>query len=117
CLGSWWLLSFLNMFPSPYVMEHWYPLAIALVLYGTGFLVIPFLRWTVLLLLNERIRRRNARRESFALAVEQPNQKLGTKLVEAASLAQKNRLIDKKNIVYSTDQDALDQEFEKPVGN
>jgi len=117
CLGSWWLLSFLRMFPSPVVEEHWLPLAIVLVLYGTGFLLIPLMRWLVIFLLNQRIEKRNARRESFALPLQNPDQNLKTKLLEAASLSQKDRLIDKQNIVYSTDQDALDQEFEKPIGS
>jgi hypothetical protein len=117
CLGSWWLLSLVRVFPSPYLEAHWLPLAIALVLYGTGFLIIPSIRWLVVLMINKRIEKRNARRESFSLPLRNPEQNLQTKLNEAAALSQKNRLVDQKNIVYSTDEDALDQEFEKPVGS
>jgi hypothetical protein len=116
CLGSWWLLSIVRMFPNPYLEAHYLPLAIVLVLYGTGFLLIPSIRWLVILLINSRIEKRNAKRESFALTLQNSDQNLQTKLLEAAALSSKNTLIDKKNIVYSTDQDALDQEFEKPIG-
>jgi hypothetical protein len=116
CLGSWWLFSLVRMFPSPYVEQHYLFLAIALVVYGTGFLLIPALRWLTILSINGRIKKRNAKKESLSLQVINPDEHLNKKLIEAATFSKKNTLIDKQNIVYSTDKDVLDQEFEQPLG-
>jgi len=114
-LGSWWLFSLACR--PPYLLYTWLPLFQCLVIYGTLFVLVPAIRWSAISWFNARIEARNARREGFALALKNPDAELAKKLSEAATLSQKDTLIDSGNIVYTTDRDELEQEFEKPPGN
>jgi putative flippase GtrA len=114
-LGSWWALT-LALRP-PYLLFHWLALFNALAAYGTLFVAIPIVRYFVISWLNLRIEERNKRNERFAANL---NNKLDTplqlKLREGSSFAQKDSLIGKSEIVYTTEKDELEQEFDRPAG-
>jgi hypothetical protein len=106
-LGSWWLLHAVR-FNHSLVM-----LAQVLVVYGTAFVLVPLTRYVVLHFMNARIESRNAKREEFAAKVINADKKLLEKLSEAAGLYQKKHAIAAKDIVYTTERENLEQEFEE----
>jgi len=106
-LGSWWLLHAVR-FSHSLVM-----LAMVLVVYGTAFVLVPLIRYGALLVINSRIEARNAKREEFATQLINADKDLLEKLREAQGLAQKTHAIEAKDIVYTTERENLEQEFEE----
>jgi hypothetical protein len=106
-LGSWWLLHAVR-FSHSLVM-----LAMVLVVYGTAFVLVPLVRYGVLLVINSRIEARNAKREEFAARLINADKALLEKLQEAQGLAQNTHAIEAKDIVYTTERENLEQEFEE----
>ncbi len=88
------------------------PLILALVIYGSLFVAIPLFRLAVITMLNKGIEKRNAERANFAMQLRSPSAKLATKLKEAQGMAKKSKMIT--GIVYTTERDVLEQEFDKP---
>jgi hypothetical protein len=109
-LGSWWLLLYVTKFV---VLIHWFaPLVTALTIYGTAFLAVPLIRSIILHFINKGIDSRNAKRSEYAAAVQNKSEELLKKLNEAAQYRIGERTINAANTVYTTDKDALEQEFE-----
>jgi hypothetical protein len=109
-LGSWWLLLYVTKFV---VLIHWFaPLVTALTIYGTAFLAVPLIRSIILQVINKGIDSRNAKRSEYAATVQNKPQELVAKLNEAAQYRIGERTINAANTVYTTDKDALEQEFE-----
>ena len=109
-LGSWWLLSLSS--PRFVVLHTVAPLISFLVTYGTLFVLVPFVRYLSIKWLNRRIESRNQARESHALLISSPSKELITKLEEAKQLRIGEKQLTGDNVVYTTDKDVLDQEFD-----
>jgi len=110
-LGSWWLLG-----QSTHVLllAHLHGLITLLVLYGTFFVTVPTLRWLGIQYLNKRIESRNAKRKEAADMISNPSADLTKKLEQAANQRIQQKQISEKDVVYTTDKDILEQEFEPP---
>jgi hypothetical protein len=111
-LGAWWLYFQLNN-PLATGLQSLAPLIYALVLYGTLFVALPAVRWLVQQVFNSRIQMRNERASQFAETLVNPPAELQTKLEEAESFKQKEQLISPDSVVYTTEKDALEQEFDR----
>ena len=88
------------------------PILLAMAAYGALFLIVPTIRHFVIEHINGGIARRNSKRQAAAGFVRNPDQRLATKLSEADEL--RRSVISEagaETIVYSTKEDALDQEF------
>ncbi|KAL1201509.1 hypothetical protein V5N11_002709 [Cardamine amara subsp. amara] len=85
-----------------------YPL---LQIYAGSFFAIPLVRWFSLKRKNDQIEKRNKARLQFARALESPDIALRRKLLSARDMAQ-NTVIGKERIVYSTDRDLIEQDYE-----
>jgi hypothetical protein len=113
--GSWWLWG-QSMRMSVLIPFH--GLVNWLVLYGTFFVAVPFFRWLAYSYINSRIESRNNKREKNALYLKNASstsselvKKLGT-----ASKLRQSKLLEAKpssQVVYSTDKDILEQEFDE----
>lgn len=108
--GSWWLVAHLPalVMISPLIAI----LAVALAVYGTMFVTVPFLRWLALIMINKGIEARNRKRRALAEPLRNPQPVLIEKLGEAKSLSIKERKLDERDVVYTTERDALEQEFD-----
>jgi len=109
--GSWWLFFHAA---AVLLLTGLFPLILLLVTYGTLFVGIPLVRWLVLQWLNGRIESRNQRRQSYARLLDTPSADLRLKLEEAQAYKVKEQLIEQEKIVYTTEKDALEQEFDNP---
>lgn len=105
-----WFLQFNVMYSS----ELWALRGLVAVLaaYGTLFVLIPISRWFVLQQLNARIESRNSKKHQYATMLEQPSDELKKKLTEAKEQSIKLKTIEKSDVIYTTEKDALEQEFE-----
>ncbi|KAK3043504.1 hypothetical protein RJ639_002083 [Escallonia herrerae] len=114
--GSYWLcfsiINVLNMTvtPSGFItfVSDIYPL---LQIYAGSFFAIPLVRWLFLRTTNFEIERRNRAREQRARALESPDLSLRRKLLSARDMAQRT-YIGQDRIVYSTDSDLIEQDYE-----
>ncbi len=110
-LGSWWLLA-----QSTHIVVlarfHW--LIVVLVVYGTFFVTVPLIRWLWLQYMNSRIEARNAIRKAAADLMSTPAPDLSKKLAQAAERRIKQTQIGQKDVIYTTEKDMLEQEFEPP---
>lgn len=91
------------------LVSYLYPL---LLTYAIGFLVIPLGRYFGLQWLNQKINHRNQLRQNQAEVLNNPSPALRSKLKFAQNY-QKNQIIGQQDLVYSTDQDLLEQESER----
>jgi hypothetical protein len=82
-----------------------------LLVYGLGFLAIPLGRHFWNQWQNKRIAARNQRREKLAQQLSHLTKRLKEKLGFARQFAQSTR-VDDLNVVYTTEQDLLEQESE-----
>ncbi len=86
--------------------------------YGLLFVIIPMLRWAYLLRVNAAISDRNQTRLMLSQAIAAPDAALQIKLADRKQLAEANKLTEHsviaQSIIYSTDKDALEQEFQEP---
>lgn len=111
-LGSWLLLSLANIKWCLLHNHAFAPLIGLLVIYGTLFVLVPFVRYLAVQWLNRRIESRNQARENHALLISSPSEELLTKLEEAKQLRIGEKRLTADNVVYTTDKDLLDQEFD-----
>ncbi|XWS55996.1 hypothetical protein CRYUN_Cryun09bG0048500 [Craigia yunnanensis] len=80
-------------------------------IYAGSFFAIPLGRWFIIRKRNTDIEKRNQVRERFARALELPDISLRRKLLSARDMAQKT-VIGPDRIVYSTDKDLVEQDYE-----
>uniref|UniRef100_A0A5B7AIF2 Iron-sulfur cluster biosynthesis family protein n=1 Tax=Davidia involucrata TaxID=16924 RepID=A0A5B7AIF2_DAVIN len=80
-------------------------------IYAGSFFAIPLIRWFLVRKTNGEIERRNQVREQRARALELPDISLRRKLLSARDMAQRT-FIGQDRIVYSTDKDLLEQDYE-----
>ncbi|XP_047308538.1 uncharacterized protein At5g03900, chloroplastic-like [Impatiens glandulifera] len=79
--------------------------------YAASFFLIPLARWLLIRNKNAQIENRNSAREKFAQALNSPDYTLMRKLLSARDMAQRT-FIGQDIIVYSTDKDLFEQEFD-----
>lgn len=111
--GSWWLLMQSSHILLLFTLK---PLIVALVTYGTFFLAVPGVRYLVIQMLNKRIEKRNEMRSNFTIPLQRPAPELQKKLTEAKELRIKEKKLTKDDVVYRSDRDALEQEFDASPG-
>ncbi|XP_044951033.1 uncharacterized protein At5g03900, chloroplastic isoform X3 [Hordeum vulgare subsp. vulgare] len=80
-------------------------------IYAGSFFAIPLFRWLLLRKTNNDIARRNKAREERAQELLSPEPSLRRKLLSARDMAQR-KVITPGEIVYTTEKDLLDQEYE-----
>ncbi|KAF6165924.1 hypothetical protein GIB67_012821 [Kingdonia uniflora] len=80
-------------------------------IYAGAFFAIPLIRWAFLLNANAKIEKRNLARIERARVLEIPDTLLRRKLLSARDMAQRT-VIGQDRIVYSTDTDLYDQDYE-----
>ncbi|RCV06661.1 hypothetical protein SEVIR_1G183800v4 [Setaria viridis] len=85
-----------------------YPL---LQIYAGSFFAIPLFRWFLLRKTNNDIRKRNKAREQRAQELLSPDSSLRRKLISARDMAQR-KVITPEEIVYTTEKDLLEQDYE-----
>ncbi|KAK0585139.1 hypothetical protein LWI29_023912 [Acer saccharum] len=104
------LLKEMSVTPTGFLkfVSYVYPL---LQIYAGSFFAIPIVRWFLNLKKNADIEKRNQAREQFARALKSPDLPLRRKLLSARDMAQKT-VIGKDRIVYSTDKDLFEQDYE-----
>ncbi|KAM6592855.1 hypothetical protein CsatA_000558 [Cannabis sativa] len=79
--------------------------------YAGSFFAIPLFRWFLVRNKNAQIEKRNHAREQRARALELPDISLRRKLLSARDMAQRT-VIGQDQIVYSTDKDFVEQDYE-----
>lgn len=104
------LLKEMAVTPSGFLtfVKNIYPL---LQVYAGSFFAIPLIRWFSIKRKNDQIENRNKARLQFARALESPDIALRRKLLSARDMAQ-NTVIGKERIVYTTDKDMIEQDYE-----
>lgn len=110
--GAWWVFFQLHSPLAGMILRPFIPLADLLVIYGTLFLGLPLLRWLYIRHVNGGIENRNEQRKQYAEQVKNPSQELYLKLNEAQDYKIKEQMISQDKVVYSSDKDALEQEFD-----
>ncbi|PIA59086.1 hypothetical protein AQUCO_00400146v1 [Aquilegia coerulea] len=80
-------------------------------IYASSFFAIPLFRWFLVRKTNSDIDKRNKAREQRARLLEFPDQSLRRKLLSARDMAQRT-VIGQDRIVYSTERDLYDQDYE-----
>ncbi|KAJ0973409.1 hypothetical protein J5N97_021368 [Dioscorea zingiberensis] len=80
-------------------------------IYAASFFAIPIFRWFLLLRTNAGIEKRNLARQQRARALDLPNPTLRRKLLNARDMSQRT-VIGSDRIVYSTQKDFADQDFD-----
>ncbi|MBY0552677.1 MAG: hypothetical protein K2W95_35670 [Candidatus Obscuribacterales bacterium] len=81
-----------------------------LAVYGTLFLLVPSVRWVLMQGRNKQVDERNKQRAGFAEQLLSPPAPLQKKLAETRAYRLRDKTIGAKDIVYTTEKDALDQE-------
>lgn len=80
--------------------------------YGTGFLAIPLIRYFWIQWRNRKIVARNEARQERAIALNQADEHLRQKIAYAQQFAAQT-VIRQEDLVYTTEQDLSEQEFER----
>jgi hypothetical protein len=80
--------------------------------YAVLFLAIPTVRYLLLQVWNEPLKRRNLLRQKWARQLQSPSPALRDKLQFAQGLAISQQVLDEQKIAYSTESDLLTQELE-----
>ncbi|PSR89289.1 Uncharacterized protein CEY00_Acc29486 [Actinidia chinensis var. chinensis] len=80
-------------------------------IYAASFFAIPAVRWFFVRNRNAGIEKRNLAREQRAQALKSPDLSLRRKLLSARDMAQRT-FIGQDRIVYSTDKDLIEQDYE-----
>jgi hypothetical protein len=111
-LGSWWLLIEAAKMPF---LHNLLPLMLALVIYGTLFILVPFGRWLGIGYLNGRIDNRNNKRQELAERIKNADDDLSKKLAESKQFHTRVKQLDTAETIYTTDKDLLEQEIDAPV--
>jgi hypothetical protein len=105
CLSAW--LMFHLALVHPFV-----PLVYALFGYGCFFVVAPAVRWFIYEQINNRISARNEKKLEYAAVLANPSRELSSKLESARQMRLAGAPTHAEQIVYTTDKDALEQEFD-----
>lgn len=79
--------------------------------YGTAFLTVPLIRYFWIQWRNSKIDFRNQQRQARAIQLNQPSADLQKKIAYARQFAAET-VIDRENLVYTTETDLLEQEIE-----
>jgi hypothetical protein len=117
-----WLLSGVNFFGAWFLQlqvthnPHLYALSglVGIItIYGTLFIAVPAVRYLVIQTLNAKIESRNAKRQAYTNILENPSPEISQKLIEAKEQKIKLEHVDEQKIIYTTEKDALEQEFEE----
>jgi hypothetical protein len=113
-LGAMWLWGQSNL-PQNTGLAELHGLISCLLMYGVFFVAVPAVRWFVLTTINSKIEARNDKREKNALFLKNASGDLQKKISQAAQFSANKRLEWKpdSHVVYSTDKDLLEQEFDK----
>lgn len=82
-----------------------------LLVYGTGFLVVPLVRYFWIKWRNQKIAARNGDRRSRARLLASADTSLQQKIAYANQFASE-KVISKEDLAYTTESDLLEQEFE-----
>jgi hypothetical protein len=109
--GSWWLFKHIATIN---LLHHLAALIDVLLTYSIILLVIPAVRFLILLVLNQRIESRNEKRKAAAELVKQPQGEILKELEEAKAIqAEHAQLlhVDRK-IIFDSNKDSLEQKFE-----
>lgn len=104
--GSWFLWWMLYGSPHGNVAA----LFTALMIYGTLFLLVPLVRVIINAYLNTRILVRNKQRAAYAEALLMPTSELTRKLEESRLYKLRDKQVENRDIIYTTEKAALDQE-------
>ncbi|KAF5821462.1 hypothetical protein HanRHA438_Chr01g0014711 [Helianthus annuus] len=80
--------------------------------YAVGFFAIPSARWFLIRKRNAEIEKRNRARELRAQALQLPDVALRQKILSAQDMSERT-VIDQYRIVYTTDQDVSEQDYDK----
>jgi len=107
--GTWWMyIIFIHILHFRLVWT------LVLVAYATMFVMIPVTRRLQQMVRNREINSRNAKRAEAARRVREPDEEMKQKLAERDEFAPslQIRAVDSDNLVYSTDADNLEQEFQ-----
>ncbi|KAK9057662.1 hypothetical protein SSX86_022498 [Deinandra increscens subsp. villosa] len=80
--------------------------------YGASFFAIPLTRWLFIQKRNAEIEKRNQARELCARALKLPDKDLKRKIRSARDMS-KRTVIGQQQIVYTTDKDVSEQDYDK----
>jgi hypothetical protein len=111
--GSWWLFKHIATIN---LLHHLAALIDVLLTYSIILLVIPAVRFVILLVLNQRIDSRNEKRQAAAELVKQPQGEILKEIEEAKAIQREHAgllRVDRK-IIFDSGKDSLEQKFEKP---
>ena len=106
--GSYWLYA-ASFFTKP--LQPFHQLSIFMLGYATFLVVFPILRWIWISFLNVLIDKRNEQRSAFAVALSSPTSEVKEKLTEASAHINHLLLAPKPSIVFTTEEDSLEQQF------
>jgi hypothetical protein len=98
------------------LLHHLAALIDVLLTYSIILLVIPAVRFVILLVLNQRIDSRNEKRQAAAELVKQPQGEILKEIEEAKAIQREHAgllRVDRK-IIFDSGKDSLEQKFEKP---
>ena len=108
--GSWWLFKHIATIN---LLHHLAALIDVLLTYSIILLVIPAVRFLILLVLNQRIDSRNEKRKAAAELVKQPQGEILKELEEAKAIQSEHAQllrVDSK-IIFDSGKDSLEQKF------
>lgn len=105
---AWLLWGFLAAGPPTGILK----VMNVLVIYGTLFIAIPTARIAINYFKNKNINQRNLQRYEYALDSANPTPELQNKFLEAESYKLRTKKLTEDKIVYTTERDTLDQEFD-----
>jgi hypothetical protein len=81
-------------------------------LYAAGFIAMPIGRYFWNQWQNQQVRQRNQERRERVLLLAAANEEIQAKLGYARQFAQQH-IIGEKDIIYTTAEDAIDQDFKR----
>ncbi|MFS7903616.1 hypothetical protein Hanom_Chr01g00026151 [Helianthus anomalus] len=97
--------------PGPFI-SFVYKILPLLQFYAVGFFAIPLARWFLIRKRNAEIEKRNRARELRAQALQLPDVALRQKILSAQDMSERT-VIDQYRIVYTTDKDVSEQDYDK----
>lgn len=107
--GSYWLFQASTTTKS---LLSFHQIAGIMLAFATFFVVVPAVRWVVQSFLNSGIENRNCARQELAGAIARPDEETGSKLSEANTFRLALLDANRPEVLYTTEKDALEQEFE-----
>ncbi len=107
-IGSFW---FYTASASTKILVPFHHMSIFMLAYATFLIAFPAARFFWQLCLNYSIDQRNEKRNAYARALSAPSSELKEKLNEASAHINTLLLAPTPSIVYTTEEDALEQQF------